>query len=613
MKIIKKILVFLVLFLLLIPTIYAYSKAPVDITVMSISELENALDKGYLTSELLVELYLDRIEEYNKKYNAILFLNENAIKEAKELDLLRSKGEIKGILHGIPIVVKTNIDVKGIATTAGAKALKDNYPKADSEVVAKLKAAGAIIIGTTNMSEFAFMASDSNSSFGNVKNAYNTLYTPYGSSGGSAVAVATTFAAAALGTDTNSSVRVPASANNLVSIRPSLDLISTKGVIPYDITRDVVGIITKTVADNALILSVVAKKLDNKQIDYTKSINQDKSLANINIGVPNEFLKGKSSSIKALSTTDQDIYNEMLKAIKKLETLGANIIYIDNFYTSQQYNWWSNSLAGFTFCDGFNEYIKNTTGQIRSFSALASSSGRIYSLGGYKESCNYNNSSLNNVYNIRDKYQNHVNKIYETNDFDVIIYPTTKNKLFKLGSGTTIRATSSFVSSAIGYPSITVPLGFIDDLPYGIEFLALKYNEELLYQITSAFSTEEFINPSISPALYKISDSTINLMNLYENEQNWSTKNLRKDFKNQVNELYNEIKDYFKEYNNIENEEEKAKELIAKYEVLEQEKAKNQDNTIEKNFIIKIVIYTLIGLFFMKKIRTLRKKHSRKY
>src|SRR5699024_507614 len=142
----------------------------------------DALDKGYLTSELLVTLYLERIEEYDDEFNAIRQINENALEEARLLDEERSEGDIRSILHGIPIVVKTNIDVEGLATTAGSKALEDNYPNEDAEAIKKLKEAGAIILASTNMSEFAFAASNSLSSYGSVHNVFNPNYTSYGSS-----------------------------------------------------------------------------------------------------------------------------------------------------------------------------------------------------------------------------------------------------------------------------------------------------------------------------------------------------------------------------------------------------------------------------------------------
>ena len=198
-----------ILFLILIPfNVFALTKAPIDITNETVTSLSKALNEEIITSEQLINIYLERINEYNAQYNALIKINESAINEAKELDKERQNGNIKSSIHGIPIIVKDNIDVLGTATTAGSKALSDNYPNEDALIIQKLKEAGAIIIAKANMSKFAFYASSSSSDYGTVKNAYNLAYSSYGSSGGSAVSVALNFAPIAIGTDTNASVRL---------------------------------------------------------------------------------------------------------------------------------------------------------------------------------------------------------------------------------------------------------------------------------------------------------------------------------------------------------------------------------------------------------------------
>ena len=257
-------------------------------------------------------------------------------------------------------------------------------PKEDAEAIKKLKEAGAIILASTNMSEFAFSAGNSNSSYGKVKNAFNTNYTPYGSSGGAAVAVATSFAAASLGTDTNSSVRLPAAAAGLVGLRPSLGLISSDGVIPYDTTRDTIGIMSKTVVDNAIILSIINEE------GNTYQPNLD-SLERIKIGVINSYLEGKeNSSIRANSKTDEDIYNLAKEKIALLEEI------INEYY----YSIAPSTMSGDSFCDGFNDYVTGTVGKIRNFKDLVNANGKIYSLNGYLSGCNgawtYDMDKVNN-------------------------------------------------------------------------------------------------------------------------------------------------------------------------------------------------------------------------
>lgn len=579
MKWIKTIFILILIYPI---TVFASTAAVVDITNMSITDIADALDKGYLTSELLVTLYLERIEAYDDDFNAIRELNENALEEAAALDKEREEGHVRSILHGIPIVVKTNIDVAGLATTAGATALSDNYPLEDAEVIKKLKDAGAIILASTNMSEFAFAASNSLSSYGNVKNAFNTRYTPYGSSGGSAVAVALSFAAASLGTDTNSSVRLPASAAGLVGLRPSLNLISTDGVIPYDTLRDTVGILSKTVEDNAILLSI----MNEEKKTYEANLE---SLEDIKIGVINSYLKGSSSSIRVNSKTDEDIYNLASAKLKLLEDAGAELIYIDELLDSYYYNIATSTMSGDSFCDGFNNYITGTTGTIRSFRKLALSKGKIYSLSGYLSSCNNAwTYDLNKVLEKKEIFENHILKVFDNYDLDLIVYPTTKNKVFTLSSESSASAPGSFLGSVIGYPSITVPMGYINEFPYGLEFFSLKNEENLLYSVADIFEEVNNLgltNSPLAPSLYEIPGYIETLMTYYEAEEN---------------ELTTKAKEYFLNYSS-KTEEENEKEaniLIQEYQKLE-----TKQNDLEKeNEVLKVFIMILFTFIFLSTI-----------
>lgn len=570
----------LLLFLLFPITVNAYTKAVVDITKMSITTIADALDKGYLTSELLVTLYLERIEAYDDEFNAIREINENALEEARALDEERREGHVRSPLHGIPIVVKTNIDVEGLATTAGAVSLSDNYPLEDAEVIQKLKDAGAIILASTNMSEFAFAAGNSNSSFGTVRNAFNTSYTPYGSSGGSAVAVALSFAAASLGTDTNSSVRAPASAAGLVGLRPTLELISTDGVIPYDTTRDTVGILTKTVEDNALILSVI----NTSNYTYNPTLT---NLEGIKIGVIRGYLEGTSASVRVNYQTDEDIYELATEKIAILENAGAEIIYIDELINSYYYSIASSTMSGDSFCDGFNEYINGTAGTVRSFRELVNATGKIYSLSGYLSGCNgswtYDEAGVSERKSI---FENHILDVFADYDLDLIVYPTTKNKVFTLNSGSGLNAPGSFLGSVIGYPSLTVPMGYIDEFPYGLEFFSLKEEENLLYSVADVFESENnpsLTNSNLTPSLYEMPEYIDTLKEYYESGSFLSS----------------ELKEYFLNYSDRTYEENEmlALSLTNEYEKMELE-MKSREEQAEKipTIIIIILIFSFISL-----------------
>ncbi len=596
MKLVK---IALISFLLFPISVFASTKAVVDITSMSITDLADALEKGYLTSELLVTLYLERIETYDNEFNAINTINENALEEAKALDEERENGHVRSLLHGIPIVVKTNIDVRNLPTTAGAKALSDNIPLEDALAIKKLKEAGAIILASTNMSEFAFSAGNSNSSYGRVRNAFNTDYTPYGSSGGSAVAVATSFAAASLGTDTNSSVRLPASAAGLVGLRPSLGLVSTDGVIPYDTTRDTIGILSKTVEDNAIILSII----NEEEKEYHSNLN---SLEGIKIGVINSYLQGSDSSLRINSKTDEDIYKLASEKITLLEEAGAEIIKIDELLNSYYYSLATSTMSGDSFCDGFNHYIEGTIGSIRSFRELVNANGKIYSLSGYLSGCNGAwTYDANTVAIKKEIFENHILEIFQEYDLDLIVYPTTKNKVFTLNSGGSVNGPGSFLGSVIGYPSITVPMGSIDEFSYGLEFFSIKGEENLLYSVANVFeelNDLELTNSPLTPSLYEIPEYINTLKNYYEKEEN---------------ELTAKTKTFFLNYsNNTEEENEKqAQELIGEYQTLEQNKEKQveKDSILNVFLTILFIFITISTILFILIYRLLTKKISKLY
>lgn len=561
----KSVILFAISLFLFCSSVKALTKAPVDVTKMSIDEILDAFDKGYLNSELLVNIYIERIKAYDSMFNSINQLNENALIQARELDKERESGNIRGRLHGVPILVKCNIDVYGLPTTAGTKSLSDNYPKENATVVQKLIDEGAIILGSTNMSELAFSAANSYSSYGYVRNVFNVSYTSYGSSGGAAVAVRAAFAVASLGTDTNSSVRLPATGAGLVGIRPTYGLVSRSGVIPYDYERDTVGILSRDVSDSALLLSIISgedknDKVTKGSVAYSGDVT-DTSLEGVNIGVAMQYVKGSSNSSGVLGKTDNDIYKLTMESIEKLKKQGANIIYLDDFVKSSNLTIASNTYAGGTMCDYFNEYIEGTNGKIRSFEQLAKSSGHVQNLSGYFDACGVNIIYKNKRDERKKVYRDYVKKYYDENELDVILYPTLKNKVFEYTKTGNISPGSS-LGSVIGYPSITVPMGFINEFSYGIEFLGKNNSEKVLYNVANEFEkvNENKIDSSIlTPSLYTISEEVEKLKTLYEKalENKYHVKSEKQWIK--------DVKTYFQNYNMINNHSEEAEKLINNY------------------------------------------------
>lgn len=224
-------------------------------------ELASMIRQGRLTSAELVRLYLTRIEEIDRRggLNAFISVNaEAALQEAARLDSLARAGRFAGPLHGLPIALKDDLDALGFATTAGSRALKDWKPGADAHAVARLRAAGAIILGKTNLSEFTMGLTSRNTAFGATRNPHRMRLSPGGSSGGSASAVAAGLCAAALGSDASGSIVLPSSSCGVVGLRPTIGRVGRSGLLPVVPPKDVIGPITRCVEDASLILEAIA-------------------------------------------------------------------------------------------------------------------------------------------------------------------------------------------------------------------------------------------------------------------------------------------------------------------------------------------------------------------
>lgn len=585
--------------------INATSKAVVDITDMTVSELQKAVDDGYLTYELITRLYLERIEAYNKKYNAIISINEDAINLAKQKDTEFKKSGRTSEIFGMPVILKDNIDYKLLPTTAGTKALTDSYPNKNATIVQNLIDNGAIIIAKSNMSEFAFSAANSYSSYGHVYNAYNTKYTPYGSSGGSAVSVALSFAPLAIGTDTNSSIRLPSSAANIVGLRPTYGLLSASGIIKYDVTRDTAGPMTNTVKENATLLTYLA---DNG-IDYTEYLKKD-GLKDKTIGVMNDFIKKHNSSVGAMSAYYQDVNNLITSAIKVMEDNGAKIVYIDDFYNSNYDYTFDNTVLGISLCYQFNQYIKNTSSNIKSFSSLISTGKYVQALSGYNSNCNSDitkSSYYTNKKVKKDAFKEDVYELMDQYNVDVLLYPSSKSKILTLLESTSYPTNSPCYSIApmTGMPAITIPMGFdSNSLPYGLELVAKQKGENVLYEI--AYSYEQLTNndkdPDV-PGLYEIPESVNKLKKYYE-EASYNKAMYKKDAYNSYYNTYLEVEDYLKNYN--EKDEDYADTLLSKYEETLEILNKNKRLLYGKEYLYWVfsgIIILTIPMIFKKKKR----------
>lgn len=443
-----------------------------------ISTIHEAIDLKIVSCEELTAYYLERIEKYNTPYNCFITLCDDALEIAKQRDDALSKGENDGLLFGIPVVVKDNIDIKGLYTTNGHTLDKSKIADSNATVVNYLLEQGAVIIGKTNMSTDAQDARISYSEIkGQTKNAYNTLLAAGGSSGGTAVSVSLNFAVAGLGTDTNSSLRIPAVLNGCVSLRPTFDLVDRTGCTTLNSTRDVAGAITRTVYDQAIMMDV----LTNGQYKYTENLDKN-ALNGLKIGILKELsyattsasITGTDEERNAIATkfdvsarTDKHIDNEVAtafnNAIKELESCGAEVI------TVSMPKLWNLS---------YNTFVS-----------------------GHKS----------NKQALYDEFE----KIVNENGLDAVIFPSYLSTPLKSGTDSNGKYWNAWsqvflnncraLSPSASLPEISIPIGYHSSgAGIGLEIAGLKNSEQLLLNIAYSY-TEKYDHravPSGAPDLY---------------------------------------------------------------------------------------------------------------
>lgn len=316
-----------------------------------LSTLRQAIAEGFLTSEELTAYYLKRIETYNEPYNCFITMCDDALAVARQRDAQLAEGKGEGLLFGVPVVIKDNIDLTGYHTTNGYKKKDSQIADTNADVVDALLKEGAVIIGKTNMSTGAMRAEYSKSQVaGETKNAYSTYLSSGGSSGGSAVATSLNFAAASLGTDTNSSLRFPAVLNGCVALRPTFGLISKDGIKRLNSKRDVPGAITRTVVDQAIMLDV----LTEGKYQYTENLNAD-ALKGRRIGVLKEL------AYRNTSLTDKEVAAAFQTAIEQLKACGAEVVEISmpNILSLSSATFGAEASKQTPFAEAFEKALKD--------------------------------------------------------------------------------------------------------------------------------------------------------------------------------------------------------------------------------------------------------------
>lgn len=455
----------------------------------TIAEARKKLDAKEISSVELTKFYLKNIGELNETLNAFITIaRDESLAQAEAADARIKNGESTPLL-GIPIALKDIFSTKGIRTTAASKVLEDYIPQFDGTVVTKLKDAGAVILGKTNLDAWAHGSSGENSDFGATRNPYNIEHVPGGSSSGSPVAVASEMSLAASGTDTGGSIRLPASFCNVVGLKPTYGRVSRYGIIAMASSLDSIGHFTKTVEDSAMYLSVTAGK-DPKDAttpeiavpNYLSDLN--KEIKGLKIGVPKEyFVEGLDPKVKA--KTDE--------ALAEYEKMGAEIIEIslphtkyaiDVYYIIQTAEVSSN-LARF---DGVR------FGNDRSL--FGDEAKRRIILGTYVLSAGYYDAFYKKAMQVRTLLKRDFEEAFKK--VDCLITPASPSLPWKLGEKTAdplamyLSDIFTVHANLVGVPGLSIPVGFTDGLPVGIQILGPHFSEELLFQIGHAY---EKVNP----------------------------------------------------------------------------------------------------------------------
>lgn len=475
---------------------------------VTITELQKMVMDGKTTVRAITEQYLKRIEAIDRSgpnLRSVIEVNPDALAIADAMDAELKSGKYRGKLHGIPVLVKDNIDTADkMVNTAGSIALEGNHPKQDAHIIRLLRESGAVMLGKTNLSEWANFRSNQSSSGwssrgGQTRNPYVLDRNPCGSSSGSGTAVAANLCAVAIGTETNGSIICPSSINGIVGIKPTVGLWSRSGIIPISATQDTAGPMARTVTDAAILLGALVGKderdpatavIDGKfQNDYTQFCDRN-GLNAKRIGVEKSYLK-KSAPIDALLQT----------ALDRMKNAGAEIIEVDFLEEVKSIGEDEYTVLLYEFKDGLNKYLSSASGKVKSLEALiafnranASSAMPFFTQDileasqakGGLDSPEYKKA----VRNVVETSQKAIDGIMGKHELDGICGPSYGpswctdhvNGDYWTGYG------FSGPAAMAGYPHITVPMGFVSGLPIGLSFFGKAWTEAQL--ITLAFAYE---------------------------------------------------------------------------------------------------------------------------
>lgn len=486
------------------------------INYATIDDLVVRLAERELTTVELVESFVQSIDADDGHFNSVAFLNPEAKNIAKNLDKERANGIVRGPLHGVPILLKDNIDTSdSMMTSAGSLALEGAIASKDSQVAARLRASGAVLLGKTNLSEWAnFRSTRSSSGWssrgGQVRNAYAIDRTPGGSSSGSGVATARGFCAGAIGTETDGSIVGPSSMNSLVGIKPTVGMVSRSGIIPISHSQDTAGPMARTVTDATIILSAISgvDPFDVATI-APKGKQSQNSYEHLNSGA----LKGKKIGvIRNYAGFHEGVDCVFEKALSGLEDAGAELVDGISLVAQSEIRLFEVLVMRTEFKVGLNKYLlgSNNSANVKSLSDLITfnEENKNLVMPYFQQEQLIAAEETNGLHD--PLYQAALKKIRQltreegidhailSNDVCALVTPTSPVPWsIDLVNGDNRLGGSSCLAAISGYPSITVPMGYVSGLPVGLSFIGKAWEDYFLINLAYAFeqATCARINP----------------------------------------------------------------------------------------------------------------------
>ena len=489
---------------------------------LTVGDLQKKMQSGQYTSEALTQLYLDRIQAFDKKgprLNAVIDINPEALTIAKAMDRERKAGKSRGALHGIPVLIKDNIDTADqMMTTAGSLALAGHKAAKDAFVVTKLREAGAVILGKTNLSEWAnFRSTRSSSGWssrgGQTRNPFVLDRSPCGSSSGSGSAVSANLCAVAVGTETDGSVIAPSSFCGVVGIKPTVGLVSRSGIIPISKTQDTAGPMTRTVTDAAILLgamagvdptdAVTSESAGKASTDYTTFLDA-KGLSGKRIGIEKSFLNGHEGVV--------GLYKQAIEVLKKQ---GATVVEVELLKSLRDISGAEFTVLQYEFKDGLNRYLSTAGAGVKTLAEVIAFNKRNAA----KAMPFFGQETLESSEAKGDlATREYTDALAKTRSCRQRIDKLMTNHKLDAIAGTSIGFAGCIdlingdydtgfyfcpPAAMAGYPHITIPMGDVHGLPVGFSLIAGAYQEGTLLTLGYAYeqASKKRMRPSFRQSL----------------------------------------------------------------------------------------------------------------